>query len=78
MRLPLYVNKDGAFFKKIHLLFVRVQHQFPVNSPFFEVGDSNNVGKPPFDRLMMFKLLILQSLYNLSDMTKWSTRSPIA
>lgn len=67
MRLPLYVNKDGAFFKKIHLLFVRVQHQFPVNSPFFEVGDSNNVGKPPFDRLMMFKLLILQSLYNLSD-----------
>jgi transposase, IS5 family len=27
----------------------------------------NNMGRPPFDRLMMFKILILQSLYNLSD-----------
>ena len=26
-----------------------------------------NMGRPPFDRLMMFKLLILQHLYNLSD-----------
>jgi IS5 family transposase len=28
---------------------------------------SSNAGRPPFDRIMMFKLLILQSLYNLSD-----------
>jgi transposase, IS5 family len=27
----------------------------------------NNMGRPPFDRLMIFKILILQSLYNLSD-----------
>jgi transposase, IS5 family len=27
----------------------------------------NNMGRPPFDRLMMFKILILQSLHNLSD-----------
>jgi IS5 family transposase len=25
------------------------------------------MGRPPFDRLMMFKILILQSLYSLSD-----------
>lgn len=34
---------------------------------FNKPKNSNNVGRPPFDRLMMFKLLILQSLYNLSD-----------
>lgn len=34
---------------------------------FNKPQNSKNVGRPPFDRLMMFKLLILQSLYNLSD-----------
>ena len=34
---------------------------------FNKPRNSNNVGRSPFDRLMMFKLLILQSLYNLSD-----------
>ena len=34
---------------------------------FDKPKNSNNVGRPLFDRLMMFKLLILQSLYNLSD-----------
>ena len=34
---------------------------------FNKPKNSNNVGRLPFDRLMMFKLLILQSLYNLSD-----------
>ena len=28
---------------------------------------SGHAGRPPFDRILMFKLLILQSLYNLSD-----------
>ncbi len=27
----------------------------------------NNVGSPPFGRLIMFKIMILQGLYNLSD-----------
>lgn len=27
----------------------------------------SNAGRPPFDELLMFKILILQSLYNLSD-----------
>lgn len=34
---------------------------------FNKPKNSNNVGRPPFDRLMMFKIMILQSLYNLSD-----------
>jgi IS5 family transposase len=29
--------------------------------------ESSKGGRPPFDRLMMFKVLILQGLYNLSD-----------
>ena len=27
----------------------------------------SNAGRPPFDALLMFKVLILQSLYNLAD-----------
>ena len=34
---------------------------------FSKPENSSNAGRPPFDRVMMFKLLILQSLYNLSD-----------
>ena len=34
---------------------------------FSKPANRKNMGRPPFDRLMMFKLLILQSLYNLSD-----------
>jgi len=36
---------------------------------FFEEGskDKSKGGRPPFDKLMMFKALILQGLYNLSD-----------
>lgn len=33
---------------------------FPVNEP--ELG-----GRPPYDRVMMFKILVLQRMYNLSD-----------
>ena len=32
---------------------------------FNKPKNSNNVGRPPFDRLLMFKILILQNLYNL-------------
>ena len=34
---------------------------------FSKPQNCSNAGRPPFDRLMMFKLMILQSLYNLSD-----------
>ena len=33
----------------------------------FDGIDYSQGGRPPFDRLMMFKILILQRLYNLSD-----------
>jgi IS5 family transposase len=32
-----------------------------------ETADSSKGGRPPFDALLKFKMLILQSLYNLSD-----------
>ena len=34
---------------------------------FNKPQDGSNAGRPPFDRILMFKILILQSLYNLSD-----------
>jgi hypothetical protein len=34
---------------------------------FSKPENSSNAGRPPFDRVLMFKILILQSLYNLSD-----------
>lgn len=32
-----------------------------------EQTEKSKGGRPPFDKLMMFKSLIIQSLYNLSD-----------
>jgi IS5 family transposase len=34
---------------------------------FNKPQNRNNAGRPPYDRIMMFKILILQSLYNVSD-----------
>ena len=53
-KLSQYVN--WSFFEK------------PINNAF-EQEDKNlsKGGRPPYDRLMLFKALIIQSLYNLSD-----------
>ena len=34
---------------------------------FNKPENRSNAGRPPFDRVLMFKILILQSLYNVSD-----------
>jgi IS5 family transposase len=34
---------------------------------FSQPQNSSHAGRPPFDRILMFKILIVQSLYNLSD-----------
>jgi transposase, IS5 family len=39
----------------------------PTLDKAFEAGAKENGGRPPFDKLMMFKALIVQGLYNLSD-----------
>jgi IS5 family transposase len=40
----------------------------PLDSAFSEdLKDSSKGGRPPFDKLLMFKALLIQSLYNLSD-----------
>ncbi len=38
-----------------------------LSTAFNKPEHRSNLGRPPFDRLMMFKILMLQSLYNLSD-----------
>ena len=39
----------------------------PVINKAFRKERKSNAGRPPFDYLMMFKVLVLQHLYNLSD-----------
>jgi IS5 family transposase len=42
--------------------------EVPINEIFTNsVQDSTKGGRPPFSKLMLFKALIIQSLYNLSD-----------
>ncbi|CDN10616.1 hypothetical protein RintRC_4058 [Richelia intracellularis] len=36
----------------------------------------NNAGRKPIDAIVMFKMLVLQQLYNITSVMKnWSTRS---
>ncbi len=39
----------------------------PVLEHAFEKERKSNAGRPPYDHLMMFKILVLQRLYNISD-----------
>lgn len=47
---------------------------------FSKPANKNKMGRPPFDRTMMFKILILQSFYSLPRHVgvRWSTRLLIA
>ncbi|OOZ74118.1 IS5 family transposase [Solemya velum gill symbiont] len=36
-------------------------------SPVYRKGDPSKGGRPPFDAVLMFKVLVLQHIYNLSD-----------
>lgn len=39
----------------------------PVQNKTFRKERKSNAGRPPFDYVMMFKILVLQTMYNLSD-----------
>ncbi|MCX6252124.1 MAG: IS5 family transposase [Bacteroidetes bacterium] len=47
--------------------FIRWEDFCPVIDKAFAVTDPSLGGRPPFDRVMLFKVLILQRMYNLSD-----------
>ncbi len=42
-------------------------HFKPVLNKVFRKARKSNAGRPPFDYVMMFKVLVLQTMYNLSD-----------
>jgi len=42
-------------------------HFKPVLSKAFRKERKSNAGRPPFDYVIMFKVLVLQTMYNLSD-----------
>ena len=39
----------------------------PLLQPVYKNGDLRTGGRPPFDTVLMFKVLVLQHFYNLSD-----------
>lgn len=47
--------------------FIRWEDFRPVINKAFAVTDPSLGGRPPFDRVMLFKVLVLQRMYNLSD-----------
>lgn len=47
--------------------FIRWEDFRPVIDKAFAVTDPSVGGRPAFDRVMMFKVLVLQRMYNLSD-----------
>src|SRR5665648_806292 len=47
--------------------FIRWEDFRPIIDKAFAVTDPSLGGRPPFDRVMLFKVLILQRMYNLSD-----------
>jgi IS5 family transposase len=47
--------------------FIRWEDFRPVIDKAFAVTDPSLGGRPPFDRVMLFKVLVLQRMYNLSD-----------
>jgi transposase, IS5 family len=47
--------------------FIRWEDFRPVIDKAFAVNDPSLGGRPPFDRVMLFKVLVLQRMYNLSD-----------
>ena len=47
--------------------FIRWEDFRPIIDKAFPVTDPSVGGRPPFDRVMMFKILVLQRMYNLSD-----------
>jgi IS5 family transposase len=48
-------------------MFIRWEDFRPVIDEAFPVTDPSVGGRPPFDRVMMFKVLVIQRMYNLSD-----------
>jgi transposase, IS5 family len=47
--------------------FIRWEDFRPFIDKAFAVTDPSLGGRPPFDRVMLFKVLVLQRMYNLSD-----------
>jgi len=47
--------------------FIRWEDFRPVIDKAFAVTDPSLGGRPPYDRVMLFKVLVLQRMYNLSD-----------
>ena len=60
------INKHQPPLQKLNKVIDWEMFRFPIEEAF-SIEPKGLGGRPPFDRLMMFKILILQRYYNLSD-----------
>ena len=60
------INKHQPPLQKLDQVIEWEMFRAPIEEAF-EIKAKGPGGRPPFDRLMMFKILILQRYYNLSD-----------
>jgi transposase, IS5 family len=60
------IDKNGDPLKKLNIV-INWESFRPELEALRQKERKNNAGRKPFDAVMMFKILILQSLYNLSD-----------
>jgi len=60
------LDKKGDFLAKLNAV-IDWEDFRPILSRIRKVARKSNAGRKPYDEVMMFKILIIQSLYNLSD-----------
>ena len=72
----LQLDKNGEPLAKLNALLNWEQFRQKLNV-LRDFDRKSNAGRKPFDVVMMFKVLIVQSLYNLSDdQTEFQIRDP--
>ena len=61
-----YLTENGDMLPRLKDLVPREKFRRDLEA-IYDHERKSNAGRRPFDVVMMFKILILQSLYNLSD-----------
>ncbi len=60
------LSKQGDPFEKLNEV-INWEVLRPIVEKAFPVSNPKEGGRPPYDRVMMFKILVIQSMYGLSD-----------
>ena len=61
------INKHQPPLQKLNKIIDWEMFRDPIEEAFVKENRKSNAGRKPYDKLLMFKILILQRYYNLSD-----------